>query len=262
LDENGEQLGIMSSQEANRLANSKGLDLVKINATSKPPVCKIMDYGKFKFDTVKREKELKKNQKNSELREMRISMNIDKHDMETKARQTVKLLSAGDKVKISIRMKGREQAHAKLGVDVMDSFFAMCEEVGEVDIKPHTEGRNIFMILKPKKVEKPTKGSHLYQKKVDPNPPKNSNNSSVQSLGDKLNKANQKPANGADNNGQKPVDGADNSGQKPADAESSSTFTKKVDNTDKSSENKATKSDNKNSQADKALKTDKSSENK
>ena len=186
LDEAGEQLGIMSSQDANRLAANKGLDLVKINANSNPPVCKIMDYGKFKFDTVKREKELKKNQKNTELREMRISMNIDTHDLETKARQTVKLLTAGDKVKVSLRMRGREQAHSRLGVEVMDGFFAMCEEVCEVDIKPHTEGRNIFMILKPKKVEKNNKVASKQDKKINPNPSKDSTNSSVQRLGDKL----------------------------------------------------------------------------
>jgi len=185
LDENGDQLGVMSGQDANRLAQSKGLDLVKINATTKPPVCKIMDYGKFKFDAVKREKELRKTQKSSELREMRLSMNIDKHDLETKARQTVKLLQAGDKVKVSIRMKGREQAHSKLGVGVMDDFFAMCEEVSEVDVKPHTEGRNIFMMLKPKKIEKPTKGGgKSSQPKVQK--VQDTTNNSSQNLGAKL----------------------------------------------------------------------------
>jgi translation initiation factor IF-3 len=204
MDENGEQLGVMSSYDANKLAESKGLDLVKINATSKPPVCKIMDYGKFKFDAAKRGKELRKKQQSSELREMRLSMNIDKHDIETKARQTIKLLQAGDKVKVSIRMRGREQAHAKLGVGVMDSFFELCQEVSEIDIKPHTEGRNIFMILKPKKPDKPTKGQDKHSKtdneatmpktkKINPNPPKDGTNSSVQSLGDKLSNVTQQP---------------------------------------------------------------------
>ncbi|MDR3021109.1 MAG: translation initiation factor IF-3 [Clostridiales bacterium] len=188
LDDKGEQIGIMTSQEANRLADSRGLDLAKINPGSNPPVCKIMDYGKFKFDAVKREKEQKKHQKNSEMREMRLSMNIDKHDLETKARQTKKLLTDGDKVKVSIRMRGREQAHAKLGVTVMNNFFALCEDVSVIDIKAHTEGRNIFMILTPKKLEAKSNKSRQPKtdKKISELKETSSQNKLQQNLGDKL----------------------------------------------------------------------------
>ena len=151
IDADGGQLGIMSARAANDLANQKNLDLVKISPTAVPPVCKIMDYGKFKFDTQKREKEAKRSQKVSELKEVWLSMTIDRHDLETKAKHARKFLSAGDKVKVSIRMRGRQQAHAKLGIQVMEDFFAICEDLSVMDKKPSTEGRSILMILHPKK---------------------------------------------------------------------------------------------------------------
>lgn len=151
IDENGVQLGIMSSYEANRLADEKNLDLVKISPNSEPPVCKIMDYGKFKFDAAKKEKDARKNQKVSEMKEIWLSMTIDTHDLETKAKQAMKFLSGGDKVKVSIRMRGRQQAHADLGVKVMYDFFEIVKDVSVIDKKPLTEGRNILMILVPKK---------------------------------------------------------------------------------------------------------------
>ena len=151
IDENGNQLGIMSAAQANRIADEKNLDLVKISPTAKPPVCKIMDYGKFRFDAAKKEKDARKNQKISELKEVWLSMTIDTHDLETKAKQAAKFLGNGDKVKVSIRMRGRQQAHASLGVDVMNEFFTLVENVGEMNKKPLTEGRNIIMILQPKK---------------------------------------------------------------------------------------------------------------
>jgi translation initiation factor IF-3 len=151
IDENGVQLGIMSAREANRIADEKNLDLVKINPGSTPPVCKIMNYGKFKFDAAKREKDAKKNQKVTDLKEIWLSMTIDTHDLETKAKQCVKFLKAGDKVKVSIRMRGRQQAHASLGVDVMNEFYEIVKDACNMDKKPMTEGRNILMILSPKK---------------------------------------------------------------------------------------------------------------
>jgi translation initiation factor IF-3 len=157
-----------------------------------------MDYGKFKFDATKREKELKRNHKSSGMREMRLSMNIDTHDMQTKARQTIKLLTDGDKVKVSIRMRGREQAHSKLGVGVMDSFFALCEAVSVVDVKAHTEGRNIFMILAPKKPEKnKDKGDKAKSKAVEPKPealPATKLTQNMAALADKLQRAEQRVA--------------------------------------------------------------------
>ncbi|MBR6774078.1 MAG: translation initiation factor IF-3 [Clostridia bacterium] len=151
IDENGVQLGIMSAREANRIADEKNLDLVKINPGSTPPVCKIMNYGKFKFDAAKREKDAKKNQKVTDLKEIWLSMTIDTHDLETKAKQCIKFLKAGDKVKVSIRMRGRQQAHASLGVDVMNEFYELVKDASNMDKKPMTEGRNILMILSPKK---------------------------------------------------------------------------------------------------------------
>ncbi len=151
IDENGNQLGIMSASQANKIADEKNLDLVKISPTANPPVCKIMDYGKFRFDAAKKEKDARKNQKVSEVKEVWLSMTIDTHDLETKAKQAAKFLKNGDKVKVSIRMRGRQQAHAALGVEVMDEFFTLVEDVGEINKKPLTEGRNIIMILQPKK---------------------------------------------------------------------------------------------------------------
>lgn len=151
IDENGNQLGIMNANEANRIADLKNLDLVKISPTANPPVCKIMDYGKFRFDAAKKEKDARKNQKISDVKEVWLSMTIDTHDMETKAKQTSKFLKNGDKVKVSIKMRGRQQAHASIGVDVMNDFFALVEDSGEMAKKPLTEGRNIIMILQPKK---------------------------------------------------------------------------------------------------------------
>lgn len=151
IDENGIQLGIMSAAQANRIADEKNLDLVKISPTANPPVCKIMDYGKFKFDAAKKEKDARKNQKVSDIKEVWLSMTIDTHDLETKAKQAYKFLKGGDKVKVSIRMRGRQQVHATLGIEVMNEFFALVEEVGEINKKPLTEGRNIIMILQPKK---------------------------------------------------------------------------------------------------------------
>ena len=149
IDENGQQLGIMSAAEANRIADERNLDLVKISPSTNPPVCKIMDYGKFRFDAAKKEKDARKNQKVTELKEIWLSMTIDLHDIETKAKQTRKFIANGDKVRVSIRMKGRQQARPEIGVEVMNKFFSLVEDVAVIDKKPLTEGRNIFMILAP-----------------------------------------------------------------------------------------------------------------
>ena len=151
IDDDNTQLGIMSAAEANRIADSKNLDLVKISPNATPPVCKIMDFGKFKFEMQKREKDARKNQKITELKEVWLSMTIDTHDLETKARSAQKFLRNGDKVRVSIRMRGRQQAHAALGVEVMHDFFNIVQQDAVIDKQPTTEGRNILMILSPKK---------------------------------------------------------------------------------------------------------------
>ena len=151
ISETGEQLGIMSAAQALRLAEEENLDLVKISPNAVPPVCKIMNYGKFKFEQAKREKENRKNQKTVELKEIYLSMTIDVGDLNVKAKKTVELLGEGNKVKVSIRMRGRQMAHAQMGVDVMNRFFELLGGKAVMDKAPKTEGRNIFMILSPAK---------------------------------------------------------------------------------------------------------------
>ncbi len=150
LGENGEQLGIVSFDSALQQAENKGLDLVLLNPGATPPVCKIMDYGKYKFDSIKREKELKRNQKVSELKEIQLSMMIDKHDMETKARHGNRFLLNGDKVKVVLQMRGRQQAYAQNAVQVVREFFGMLEQNGVIDKEPQIVGRRIIMIVTPK----------------------------------------------------------------------------------------------------------------
>lgn len=151
IGSDGEQLGIVSAQEALRIAEENNLDLVKIAANANPPVCKIMDYGKYKFEQLKKQKEAKKNQKVVELKEIWLSMTIDVGDLNVKARQAQKFLSSGNKVKVSIKMRGRQNAHSSLGVDVMNRFFEIVGDVAVMEKRPLFEGRNILMILAPSK---------------------------------------------------------------------------------------------------------------
>ncbi len=151
IGQDGEMLGVMSSRDAQRLANEADLDLVKISPNAVPPVCKIMDYSKFKYEQSKREKENRKNQSTVELKEIRLSMTIDVGDIAVKTKQCLKFLEAGNKVKVSIRMKGRENSRAYQGVKVMQDFFEGLDGKAIQDKKPSTEGRNIIMILSPVK---------------------------------------------------------------------------------------------------------------
>ena len=144
-------LGVMSASAALNLAEEADLDLVKISPNAVPPVCKIMNYGKFKFEQAKREKENRKNQKVIEVKEIYLSMTIDIGDLNVKAKKTMEILGDGDKVKVSIRMRGRQMAHATMGVDVMNRFFGMLDGKAVMDKAPKTEGRNITMILSPAK---------------------------------------------------------------------------------------------------------------
>lgn len=145
----GTQLGIMSARQALGIAAEQNLDLVKISPNATPPVCKIMDYGKYRFEALKKQKEAKKNQKVVENKEIRLSMTIDVGDMNVKSKQAVKFLSQGNKVTVSIRLRGRQNAHASLGVDVMQRFFEMVSASAVMEKKPLLEGRNITMILAP-----------------------------------------------------------------------------------------------------------------
>jgi len=154
IDDEGKVYGIMSAYDANRLAMDMGLDLVKVAPTAVPPVCKLMDYGKYKFDLSKKQREQRKTQHNAEMKEMWLSITIEQHDLETKAKLVHRFLEDGDKVKVSIRMKGRQQARPEYGIEVMNKFHACVQDVGSIDRPPKQEGRNIIMILIPKKVNK------------------------------------------------------------------------------------------------------------
>ena len=146
----GEQLGIMSAAQAQRIADEQGLDLVKISPQATPPVCKLMDYGKFKFEQAKREKENRKNQKTVETKEIRLSLKIDIGDFNTKLNHAKKFLEAGNKLKVSIRLRGREMSHSDLGVATMQRFAEGIGELGSVDKQPKLEGRQILMFMSPK----------------------------------------------------------------------------------------------------------------
>ncbi len=145
----GTQLGIMSNAEAQRLADELSMDLAKISPNATPPVCKIMDYGKYRYEQIKREKEARKNQKIIELKEIRLSMNIDDNDIRIKAKNAAKFLKEGDKVKVSLRMRGRQTAYAENARQVVLSFYEILKDISQIEKKPVTEWRNITMILAP-----------------------------------------------------------------------------------------------------------------
>lgn len=151
IGEDGEQLGVMSSKEALKLAREADLDLVKIAPTAKPPVCKIIDYGKYKYEQVRREKEAKKKQKTMEIKEVRLSPNIDVNDLNTKANQARKFIAKGDKVKVTLRFRGREMAHVNYSKQILDSFCQKLEDVAVVDKPPKMEGRSMVMFLTEKR---------------------------------------------------------------------------------------------------------------
>ncbi len=144
-------IGVMPVQQAQHIADDAGLDLVKISPTAVPPVCKVMDYSKFKYEQAKKEKENRKNQTVMEIKEIRLSMTIDVGDIAVKTKQCLKFLEAGSKVKVSIRMKGRENSRAYQGIKVMEDFFTGLGGKAVQDKKPVAEGRNITMMLSPSK---------------------------------------------------------------------------------------------------------------
>ena len=146
----GEQLGIMSTKDALKISAEKDLDLVKIAPQAQPPVCRIMDYGKYRFEQTKREKEAKKNQKVIDVKEIRLSLNIDTNDFNTKVNHAVKFLKAGNKVKVSLRFRGREMAHTELGKASIVRFAEACSEYGVVAKEPKLEGRSIVLFLSAK----------------------------------------------------------------------------------------------------------------
>ena len=151
IGEDGEQLGIMSSKEAQQLADDAGLDLVKIAPSAKPPVCKIIDYGKFRYEQTRKEKEAKKKQKVIEIKEVRFSPNIDTNDLNTKAASARKFLEKGNKVKVSMRFRGREMAHIDSSKHVLTDFAESLSDIAVVEKEPKLEGRTMSMFLTEKK---------------------------------------------------------------------------------------------------------------
>ncbi|HWS30391.1 MAG TPA: translation initiation factor IF-3 [Clostridia bacterium] len=150
IDDKGNQQGVVALEVAMSMAEEAELDLVEIAPQATPPVCKIMDYGKYRFEQGKREKEQRKNQKIVELKEIRLSATIDVHDMEVKSKACTRFLQNGDKVKVSIRFRGRQARHGDIGLDVMNTFYEMVKDNAAIDRPAKQEGRNMFMILAPK----------------------------------------------------------------------------------------------------------------
>ena len=151
IGENGEQLGIMSSKDAMKMAEEAGLDLVKIAPTAKPPVCKIVDYGKYKYEQVRKEKEARKKQKTVEVKEIRLSPNIDTNDLNTKVNAARKFLSKGDKVKVTLRFRGREIAHMNNSKHILDDFAQSLSDISVIEKAPKVEGRSMNMFLNEKR---------------------------------------------------------------------------------------------------------------
>lgn len=145
----GEMLGVMKTFDAIKLAEEAGLDLVEVSPNAVPPVCKILDYGKFKYETQKKKNEAKKNQKIVQLKEIKLRPNIDKHDLETKQKAITKFLASGDKVKLTMRFRGREMAHIDIGRALLDGLVEYYKESAKIDLVPRMEGRQMIMILAP-----------------------------------------------------------------------------------------------------------------
>lgn len=150
VDENGQQLGIVSGREAQRLASEKGLDLVEVAPQARPPVCRIMDFGKYKYEQQKREREARKNQKVITIKEIKMRPNIDGHDFEVRVRNAERFLKEGDKIKCTIMFRGREIVHSELGKQVLDRLLKRVQDLCVVERHAKVEGRNMIMILAPK----------------------------------------------------------------------------------------------------------------
>jgi len=149
IGEDGQQLGIMSSREAMRIAREANLDLVKISPAARPPVCKIIDYGKFRYEQARKDKEARKKQRIIEIKEIRLSPNIDSNDLNTKSNQARKFLSAGNKVKVSVRFRGREMTRSSIGRVILEEFAQSMSDVAVIDNPPKMEGRSMVMFLMP-----------------------------------------------------------------------------------------------------------------
>lgn len=152
VDEDGKQLGVLTLDEALEIAYRKKLDLVEVAPNARPKVCRIMDFGKYKFELTKKEKEAKKKQKVINIKEIRLSPTIEEHDLKVKANNALRFLKSGDKVKVTIRFRGREMAHMEIGKKVMQDFTNLLADTCQIEKRPKTEGRNMIMVLAPKQL--------------------------------------------------------------------------------------------------------------
>lgn len=150
VDDEGNQIGVVPKSRALEMAEAKKLDLVNVAPNSKPPVCRIMDYGKYRYEMIKKERESKKKQKIINVKELRLTPSIEKHDLNTKVKHAINFLKNGDRVKVAVRFRGRELGHTDLGKEVLDSFVELVSEYGVVDKKPKMEGKSMIMFLSPK----------------------------------------------------------------------------------------------------------------
>lgn len=154
ISETGEQMGIMSSRKALEVAEEREMDLVLISPQAKPPVCRIMDYGKYRFEQTKKEKEARKNQRIIEVKEIRMSPSIGENDFNTKLKNGQKFLTDGDRLKVTVRFRGREMAHTHIGEELLTNFAAQCAQIATMDKNPKLEGRNMSIFLSPKAPDK------------------------------------------------------------------------------------------------------------
>ena len=150
IDVDGSQLGVVPFKRAMEVATERRLDLVNVAPTAKPPVCRIMDYGKYKYEMAKKEKEARKNQKIINIKEIRLTPNIESHDLNVKANRAIEFLQDGDKVKVSVRFRGREMGHTEMGKEVLDEFAKLIGDAGKIEKEAKLEGRNMTMFLMPK----------------------------------------------------------------------------------------------------------------
>ncbi len=157
IDETGKQLGVMTPSEAMRLARERELDLVEVASNAKPPVCRLIDYGKYQYEQTKRERQARKAQKQIEIKEVRLRPKTSEHDTEVRVRQARKFLESGAKVKVRLRFRGREIQHPQVALKILEDFANQLADVGEVEIRPNMEGRSLLMILAPLSKGKPTK---------------------------------------------------------------------------------------------------------
>lgn len=160
VDENGQQVGVVPTMQALEMARDRGLDLVEVAPNAIPPVCRLMDYGKYRYEQSRKERESRKNQATVELKEVRIRPKIDDHDLETKGRQAAKFLNAGDKVKVSVLFRGREMAHPEIGKGLLDQLGELLRPNGSIEQAPKIEGRTMTMILAPLKQKSEKEGSN------------------------------------------------------------------------------------------------------